>query len=482
MVDIRAALFVIGILMLVLGAAMAAVGLIDYAASGSEGSVFLISAFLTCFVGAMLFLTNRTLITSMTARTIMFMISCAWLILPAFAALPFMFGSLNLNLTNAYFESVSGMTTTGATILSNMDQLPVGILLWRSLLQWLGGVGVVVMAISALPALRVGGMQIFRMEFSDRLDKAMPRAAQLGVSIMTCYLLLTSLCMILYYFAGMSFFDAVNHAMTTVATGGYSTHDASFLHFDSLAIDLIAIIFMIAGSLPFLHYIQAANGNSKIFWQDSQVRWFAVILLFAIILIAFWLTKHQNIGFWAALRESGFNVVSFMTGTGFARDDVAQWGSFALPVLFVLMFIGGCAGSTTCGMKIFRFQVLAYSAKAQMLKMLQPHSVIVIYYNKRPLPDGVAESVMGFFFFYVMTFGALAIGFGATGLDFLSATSGAVTALANVGPGLSAEIGPSGNFDGLTMAAKWMMCIGMILGRLELFTLLVLILPKFWRD
>ena len=482
MIDTRAILMLNGILILILGGAMALIGLVDVVTYNPEAFTFFLSAAVTAFVGAMLALTNRKEITRLNPRTLFLLIASAWAVLPLFAALPLRYGIEGFTFTNAYFEAVSGFTTTGATVISGLDHLPPSMLLWRSLLQWLGGVGVVVMAISALPLMRLGGMQIFRMEFAERIDKALPRATQIGGWITLCYLVLTFLCALFYYIAGMNAFDAINHAMTTVATGGYSTHDQSFLYFNNAWIDMIAVVFMIAGSLPFLHYIQMLRGRPLIFFKDSQITWFLTLLAIFIAIVALWLINGRDYSWLGALREAAFSVTSLMTGTGYGREDYGAWGHFVQPLLFVIMFIGGCAGSTTCGLKIFRLQVLSYVARAQITRLLQPNSVVILYYNKKPLQDGVADSVMGFFFFYVMIFGALAIGFGATGLDFITAASGAASALANVGPGLGSMIGPSGNYDGLTFEAKWLMCLGMLLGRLEIFTLLVLIFPKFWRD
>ena len=482
MLDWRQVMYLLGLMCLLLGAAMGLPALADLLTGNPGYQAFALAAGCTIFIGAGLSLGNRTAITSMSSRQIFLLIAVSWLILPAFAALPLIFSDLDLTLTDALFEATSGLTTTGATVLDGLDQMAPGLLLWRSILQWLGGVGVVVMAVSALPQLRLGGMQIFKMEFSDRIDKAMPRATQIGGWLALVYIILTGLCAFLYLAAGMEGFDAINHAMTTVATGGFSTRDGSFSYYNSAVIEWVAILFMILGSLPFLLYVQGLRGSWRGFFADTQVRWFLAILITSVLAVTLWLMMQGNNDLFAALTKAGFNTTSLMTGTGYASANYDQWGSFVAPLFFVLMFLGACAGSTTCGLKIFRIQVLAYAAEAQLRRLLQPHAVIILYYNGRPLQDDVAGSVMGFFFLYVITFGLIAVGLGACGLDFITAASGAASAIANVGPGLGPVIGPSSTYESLPDAAKWIMMLGMLLGRLEIYTLLLIIYPRFWND
>jgi len=455
---------------------------VDAAVMNPDWQVFALSSGFTLFVGVLFILTTRADVRNLSIRQAFVLTTLSWLALPTFAALPFAFSELNLNYTDAFFEAMSGITTTGSTVITGLDYAPPGILLWRSLLQWLGGIGIIVMAVSVLPMLQVGGMQLFRMEFAERIDKALPRAAQIGAWISIIYLGLTLTCATLYWLVGMSGFDAVNHAMTTVATGGYSTHDNSVGLFDHAGIDIIATIFMILGSLPFLLYLQAVHLHIKPLINDSQVRWFAGILGTAIVFTIFNLMHVNDWDFFRALRFASFNVTSIMTGTGYATTDYGEWGAFALVMFYLLMFIGGCAGSTTCGIKIFRIQVLYETTRRQLRRLLQPHGVFIGYYNGKPIPDSVADSVMSFFFLFAVTFCVLAATLGMLGLDFITATSGAGTALANVGPGLGPIIGPAGNFSSLPDAAKWVMAVGMLLGRLELFTVIVLFSRHFWQD
>ena len=394
--------------------------------------------------------------------------------------MPFQFSELELDATDAFFESMSGVTTTGATVIVGLDFAPPGILLWRAILQWLGGIGIIVMAVAILPMLQVGGMQMFRVEAFDT-DKVLPRAAQIAGGIAIIYVLLTAMAAMLLWAIGMSGFDAVAHAMTSIATGGFSTYDASVGHFNNAAVDWAMSAIMVLGSIPFVLYLRVIRGDLRPVFADTQVRWFLAILATAILLTAFWLYRSAQMEPLQSLRYSTFNVISVMTGSGFATDDYGNWGSFVVAVMFVLMFIGGCAGSTTCGIKIFRLQVLYATAHAQIHRLMQPNGVFFPYYNKKPIPDPVATSVMSFFFLFAACFALLAVGLGMTGLDFITAVSGAASAIANVGPGLGDIIGPSGNYATLPDSAKLLLSLGMLLGRLELFTVLILLAPSFWR-
>ena len=461
--------------------AMCLPAIADAAVGNPDWKVFAMGAAFTLLIGVMLMLTARSRSRNLNQRQAFILTTLSWMIIPAFGALPFVFSELGLSYTDAFFEAMSGITTTGSTVLTGLDFAPPGILLWRALLQWLGGIGIIAMAIAILPMLQVGGMQLFRTESSDRSDKVLPRAAQLIAYIGFIYLGMTMLCAFSYWLAGMRGFDAVTHAMTTIATGGFSTSDQSIGHFASAAIDAIAVVFMLLGSLPFVMYLRAVRGNPGALWRDSQVRWFLAIVALGVSAMALHLYANHGFGLREAFRLSSFNVVSIITGTGYATSDFGLWGSFGLTLLFFLMFVGGCAGSTTCGVKVFRLQVLYAIAVAQIRRLLEPHGVFIAYYNGNPIPYSVSDSVMSFFFLYVLCFAMIAIGLGLIGLDFLTATSGAATAISNVGPGLGDTIGPAGTFSSLPDSAKWLLSLGMLLGRLELFTVLVMLAPSFWR-
>lgn len=481
MIDFRPILFITGILMSTLALAMCLPAVADAAVKNPDWEVFALAAAFTLLIGVMLMLTARSRARNLNQRQAFILTALSWTIIPAFGALPFTFSELELSYTDAFFEAMSGITTTGSTVLTGLDFAPPGILLWRALLQWLGGIGIIAMAIAILPMLQVGGMQLFRMESSDSSDKVLPRAAQLITYIGFIYLGMTMMCALSYWLAGMRGFDAVAHAMTTIATGGFSTSDQSIGHFASATIDSIAVVFMLLGSLPFVLYLRALRGNPGSLWRDSQVHWFLAIVLLAVSAMAFHLYLNNGFGLREAFRLASFNVVSIITGTGYATTDFGLWGTFGLTLLFFMMFVGGCAGSTTCGIKVFRFQVLYATAVTQIRRLLEPHGVFISYYNGKPIPYSVGDSVMSFFFLYALCFAVIAIGLGMIGLDFLTAMSGAATAISNVGPGLGDVIGPAGTFASLPDSAKWLLSLGMLLGRLELFTILVMLAPAFWR-
>jgi len=479
--DLRPVFLVVGLLLSTLAVMMVVPAAVDILAGNPDWEVFLISSGLTLFVGVSTALTCRTGKMRLSVRQAFVMTTLTWLALTFFAALPLHFSELNLSFTDAFFEAMSGLTTTGSTVITGLDTAPPGILIWRAILQWLGGIGIIVMAIAVLPMLRVGGMQLFRMESPDQSEKAMPRAAQIATAIGLIYIALTGIWALAYWFAGMTGFEAVAHAMTTIATGGFSTADNSIGQFNSIAIDYIATAGMIVGALPFLVYLRAVQGNWRAVVEEPQVPWFLTTVALLVLTTTGWLWFANNLPPEVALQLASFNIVSIITGTGYATDDYTLWGSFALPIFFFVMFVGGCAGSTTCGIKVFRFQVLYAATRTQARKLLQPNGVFIPYYNRRPISDEVVTSVLGFFFMWFFTFCVLAMVLGFIGLDFITAFSSAATAIANVGPALGPIVGPGGTFQTLPDAAKWALSIGMLLGRLELFTIFVMFSRTFWR-
>jgi trk system potassium uptake protein TrkH len=479
--DYRPTFVVIGIMLAMMAVIMTLPAIVDAINGHKDWQVFIIAASTTLFVGVAMALTSRTSHTRLSTRQAFLMTTFSWLAMTLFASIPFMFSELKLSFTDAFFEAMSGITTTGSTVIIGLDAAPRGILLWRALLQWMGGIGIIVTAIAVFPMLRIGGMQLFRMESSDQSEKALPRAAQVAAAIGVIYLVLTALCAGAYWIFGMNGFEAVAHAMTTIATGGFSTSDASLGHFDNVNIEITAIVGMIVGSLPFLLFLKMLQGNGRALIGDSQVQWFLTIVLLAVFAATVWLWNEKEFDPLDAIRFAAFNIVSIITGTGYATTDFSTWGSFAVPVFFFIMFIGGCAGSTSCGIKIFRFQVLYAAARTQLHHLMQPSGVFIPYYNRRPIPEEVIVSVLSFFFVFGVSFALLAIGLGMVGLDYLSAVSSAATAIANVGPALGTSVGPAHTFQDLPDLGKWMMAGGMLLGRLELFTVIVLFTRSFWR-
>ena len=475
-------LHILSILVMPLAGFMAISGLVDLFYSNKNWINFFSSSIVTLFVGMSVFLATRSnRDQNLDLRQAFILTTMSWLTIATFGALPFYLSNMSLDFTNSFFESMSGITTTGSTVIENLEASPPGILVWRALLQWLGGIGVIVMAIAIFPMLSVGGMQLFKTENFEAPEKVIPRATSLTRGIFFIYSFLTLIWAGLLYFSGMKPFDAILHSMTTIATGGFSTKSSSIGAFDSHIIDWIIILGMVFGSLPFIHYLAFTRGSFNELIKDSQVRLF-LGLLSLIIIIIFCLLLFNNTYEWKdALRYSAFNVTSILTGTGYGTADFGIWGGFAPTILLLCMFIGGCAGSTTCGIRMFRIQVLASSANAQLNRLLRPHSIVLPHYNEKPISDNVTNAVMGFFFIYVLAFAIIAGILSILGLDFETSISGAATAISNVGPGLGEEIGPSGNFASLPITAKWILCSAMILGRLELFTVLVLFTPSFWK-
>jgi len=481
LIDLRPIIYALGTFISMLSASMLLPAAVDLVQGHPDWPTFMVAAFVSGSLGAMMMLSTQANSGSLDLRQAFLLTVSVWILLPAFAALPMAFSTINLSYTDAYFEAMSGITTTGATVISGLDAAPPGILLWRGILQWLGGIGVVVMAVAILPMLQIGGMQLFKTESFDTTEKILPRAAQISGAISGLYVALTAVCALMLMIAGLGPFDAVIHAMTSIATGGFSTKDASVAHFDSALVETVIIFFMIAGSLPFILYLQLLRGKTLAFWRDEQVRVFLLTVLILVGLVAAWLIIFKGFTFTESLRYGGFNIISIMTGTGYASADYGQWGSFSITLFFFVMFIGGCAGSTSCGIKIFRFQILFKSMKAWINRTTMPNGIFVPKYNGRNIHPDVQSSVMSFLVFFLIILAVFSFLVSLTGVDWTTAVSGAATALANVGPGLGDTIGPSGNFQSLPSTAKWLLSFAMLIGRLELFAVLVLFSPEFWR-
>jgi len=480
--DFRPVFLIAGVMLSALAVAMLIPAIVDGIAGKLEWQTFLISAAVTMFVGVALVLSCRVERMILSLRQAFVMISLIWIMITLFASIPFVFSEFNLSFTDAYFEAMSGITTTGSTVIVGLDQATPGFLLWRGILQWIGGLGIIVMSISVLPWLRVGGMQLFRIEAFETEGKMFPRAAQISSGVTVIFIAITFTFALALWLAGMSGLEAVVHAMTTIATGGYSTSDASIGHFDSPLIEAIITVGMVIGGIPFVLYLKLIHGDTSRLIKDEQVRWYLSILLLATAAIFLWLLLVNNMNPLQALRYAPFTVVSIMTGTGYTSVDYNAWGAFPVGLFFFLTFVGGCAGSTACGMKVFRFQVLYSISRREIHKLLQPHGVFISYYNKRPISDEVSMSVLSYFFIFGVCFAVLSVGLSLTGLDFVTALSSAATAMANVGPGLGTIVGPSDTFQSLPGMAKWLLAAGMLIGRLEVFAVIVILTPSFWRD
>ncbi len=489
MLVFRPVVLVTGALVAALGLTMLIPMLADLLAADevhrTDWTAFAIGSMICVFAGGGAAAASWGPIDRISIRQGFLLTATSWLTLVLFAAIPLAIGELELSFIDAFFEAMSGLTTTGSTVVIGLDDAPPGALLWRSMLQWIGGVGIIIMAFAVLPALRVGGMQIFKNEAWDTSEKFIANAAQYSLALSGIYIFFTIVCFLLLWAFGMPAWDAVNHAMTTVATGGFSTKDASlgaFLTVGRAPIDMVVTVFMIIGSLPFGIFLAALlRGAWRRLFTDSQIRFFLMVIALLTIVMMFHVLTIFETDLFTAFRLAIFNVVSIITGTGYATTDYYAWGPFAHGVFFCIMFIGGCAGSTSCGMKIFRFQVALAALVLYARRLAHPNGVFVARYNQRPLTNDVFVSVLSFFFVYFAAFATIAVLLSGLGLDTLTSLSAAGSAIANVGPGLGDTIGPSGNYAPLPDAAKLLLAGGMLLGRLELFTILVLFSPAFWR-
>lgn len=481
--QLRVVILALGIMTALLGLAMIPCWLLDLADHRPEWPIFAASAtVLLLFGGGLVILAgNRPERTG--AREAFLLTVLVWVALPAMAAIPFV-GS-GMSVTDAMFESISGITTTGATVMTELDLKPRGLLLWRAILQWFGGIGIIVTAIAILPVLRVGGMQLFQLESSDMTGKFMPRIEQIAAQTGLVYLFISVACMLAYAASGMSTFDAIAHAMTTVSAGGYSTHDASFGAFNDTPAIYAGILFMTIAGLPFsLLTLTLFYGKWRVLVNDPQVRLYIGLWLFFAFAIVSW---HEFVveppifdHFWHGLQLALFNIISIMTGTGYASSPYDTWGAAAMVVFLVATFLGGCAGSAACGIKMFRLEISFRAVIAHTRRMLSPHRVVKVRFGDKVVDNATLQSVMVFVFMYLATFIVAAILLSLTGLDPLTSISASATSVSNVGPGLGPIVGPSGTFEPLSDRAKWICATAMLLGRLEFTTVFVLMTRRFW--
>lgn len=481
MIDVRPVIFVNGVILLILAAAMGVPAVIDLVWNDPDWHVFATSAMVTGFVGAAMALGSRPAgRLTLSTRQAFLLTTLVWISVCIFGAQPFLFSGLHMSMADAVFETTSGLTTTGATVITGLDTAPRGILMWRALLNWLGGIGIIVMAVAILPILRIGGMQLFKMESSDKTDKVKPRTSQVAAAIIIVYVTFTALAAVALWLSGMTPFEALCHAFAALATGGFSTSDASLGHWGP-ATQWVATVAMIAGGSSFTLFVSPWKHGRWPFLHDSQFHWYLTFLGLASLTMGIWLWAVSDIDFGDALRHACVNVVSIVTTTGFISSDFNAWGSFAQVAFFILFFIGGCTGSTSGAIKIFRWEVLFKMAAVHIKRLLHPNGFFVIDFNHQGISDAVVDSVLGFVVMYFLTFAAHSLVLTAVGLDMITAFSASASALANVGPGLGHLIGPAGTFKPLPDVAKWILSGEMILGRLELFTVLVLFTRGFWR-
>ncbi|WP_440648286.1 TrkH family potassium uptake protein [Candidatus Pelagibacter sp. HIMB1521] len=479
MSNYKTVFFTLGILQIILGVSMFIPIIVQFFYSEIDSSFFG-SSIVTIIFGTLFFLSNLDHDKKLNLQQAFLLTALSWISIAVFGSLPFVFSSIELSITDSFFESMSGITTTGSTIISDLENAPKSLLLWRAILQWLGGIGIIVMAITLMPIMNVGGMQLFKISSNDSSEKILPKSKEIALRLIYIYSGLTSLCAITYWIFGMGKFDSLTHSMTTIATGGFSNYNKSIGYFNSLPIEISSMFFIILGSIPFIVYIKFISGNKKIFLNDIQIKTFLKIIIFTVIILSIYLLFSNQENF--SLRSIFFNTISILSGTGYVNAEFDKWGSFPITLFLALMFIGGCAGSTACGVKIFRIQILYLFILNQLKKIIYPKGVFVIKYDQSAVDEKFIASIISFIYFYIVIFFILTALLSLTGLDFITAISGAATSISNVGPGLGPIIGPNGDFSSLPDLSKWILTVGMILGRLELFAILVLFLPSFWKN
>ncbi len=479
MSNYKTVFFTLGILQIILGISMVFPIIIQIIFDELDSS-FIGASLITIIFGTLFFLSNLDHDKKLSLQNAFLLTALSWLSIAVFSSLPFIFSNLNLSITDSFFESMSGITTTGSTIITDLNSSPKAILLWRALLQWLGGIGIIVMAITLMPIMNIGGMQLFKVSSGDASEKILPKTKEITLRLILIYLILTFLCSFFYNICGMKFFDSLTHSMTTIATGGFSNYNESIGYFNNIKIEIVSMIFIILGSIPFISYIKFLSGKKNIFYTDTQIKSFIKIIFYSIIILFFYLTIFNKSFSDVGLRSISFNVISILTGTGYVTQNFDDWGSFPLIYFLILMFIGGCAGSTACGIKIFRVQILYLFLKNQLKKIIYPRGIFIIKYDNNNVNEKFMASIIAFIYLYIIIFFIITAMLSLSGLDFTTSISGAATSISNVGPGLGELIGPNGNFSQLPDFSKWILSFGMILGRLELFAILVLFLPSFW--
>lgn len=473
-------LFIIGWLIILVGLAMLVPMATDLAADHHDWAAFAWAAAIALFLGGLLVLGNRRPDLHLGLRAVFMLTSLSWVAVALVATLPLQLGSYRLSFTDAIFEVVSGLTTTGATVIVGLDAAPPGLLLWRALLQGLGGVGIILMGMVLLPFLRVGGMQLFRTESSDRSEKLLPTTGAIVARIVLVYLTLIGLCLLALLAVGVDLFDAVVHSLTAVATGGFSTKDASVGGLANPAAEWIIVLFMLIGGLPMLRIIALLQGRPGLLVRDPQIHLFLALCLATTALFTIILLAQQRAPL-PALRSGAFHAVALLTTTGYATEDYMLWGAPAVGLALGIMVLGGCTGSTAGGIKMFRILILSRATLHYIQQLFLPSRVHRLRFNDRPVDPEIVFAVLAFVFLFIGSWGGVTVLLALLGLDLVTAVSAAASALANVGPGLGDVIGPAGSFRDLGDPAKWLLTFAMLLGRLEFFTVLVLFHPAFWR-
>jgi trk system potassium uptake protein len=481
MFDMRPIAYLIGRMLIVLAILMLAPAIVDWRAGDANGADFLQAAVMTGAFGALISITSHNAVgLSVQVRQAYLLTAAIWLVIPLFGALPFMLGAPGLSFTDAYFEAVSGITTTGSTVIVGLDGLPPGMNLWRGMLNWIGGLGIAFVAMIFLPVMRVGGMQFFRTEGFDTFGKVLPRATDIAGQLVLVYVLLTLGCVATYAAIGMTWLDAVVNSMATIATGGFSPSDISFSKYQGAG-EYAGALFMVLGSMPYIRFVQLLNGSPQPLWRDVQVRGYLRILAIAIGSVTLWRWLTSDQAFEPIFRQSLFNLVSIQSSTGFFSGDFGGWGGFMMPVAVVIGIIGACSGSSAAGLNVFRVQIAFVALRQHVRGITMPDRMDPVRYDGRTVDDDVMNSVIMYISGYILIIGVLCIYMTMVGVDLESAFFGIWTSIGNIGYGFGPLVARTGTMVDYPDAAKWAMILAMLLGRLGMLALLVLVLPRFWQ-
>jgi trk system potassium uptake protein TrkH len=475
-------IFIVSVMFVLLSVFMTLPVILLLGSEAPNAMAFVESSAIVCSLGFLGILSTYRQPRDLKPRFMFVLTVSSWFIIALLSSLPFYLSDNNISAADAFFEGTSGITTTGATVFHGLDNMDADLLLWRSVLQWIGGIGIIGMFVAVLPFLRVGGMRLFATESSEWTDKALPRMKTLSRGLLVVYLFFSIVAVLTYWLSGMTLFDAFNHGLTSIATGGFATSDLSMGRFDDLIL-LEATLFMTIGSIPFFLFVREMHGQRGALFKDQQVRLFLTILLLVPVFLTLyrWLVSPVPFDPLHNYTATLFNVTSVVTTTGYASEDYSAWGPLAFVLFFFLMFIGGCSGSTSGGMKIFRFQLSLIILKEQLMRLLHPRAVLTRNYNGRAVSDEIISSMIAYTFIFLLCLLVITVALAAMELDFVTSISGALAALTNVGPGLGDIIGPAGNFGALPDGAKWILAVGMLMGRLEILSVVIVLSPAFWR-
>lgn len=482
MINYKPVIRVLGFLSIIIGLLMLTGLPFSIYFSSGDAMALLASAFTAIIIGApLLFLTQKG-DKGIRKREGYLIVALGWLTMVTISMLPYLFSGVMSNITDAFFETMSGMTTTGASVLTNIEATPEGILYWRSLTQWIGGMGIIVLTVAIFPLLGIGGIELFVAEApGPTSDKLHPRIQETAKRLWLIYVSLTALLIIILYFSGMTFYDAINHAFTTMATGGFSTKNASMAHFDIPHIQYIIIFFMLLAGTNYTVIYLGIQGKFKRVWQSDEFKFYLTLVGFLTLIITLAVMKHSGNGFEQSFRDSLFQIVSLITTTGFVSTDYTQWTTGLTMIFFILMFLGACAGSTSGGIKLVRHYVFFKNSILEFKRILHPRAIVPVKLNGNVVRSRIRTHIIIFLLLYLFFFVIGSIVLSILGLDFLTAIGATATSLGNVGPGIG-DVGPVDNFAWLPANVKWVLSFLMLLGRLELFTILVLFSPYFWKS